>query len=204
MVSPHFSLVGLWRADLVAGLDCVGPVGRVSTPERCVYIELSVAPQTHWHRQVRGWWPSRCSWNTFYSFLICIQLLYVIWWTPRRLALMWFCVQKACFGRTVHLHVKVTKMLIQICLHFTRFSIWSTLVAGNHSIALSVFLFSFILTELLTMATDHQIPASKQQQPGSSAFKVGGNLDWLFRCYNTPDPRLLQLIFRLWAQQNAV
>lgn len=34
------------------------------------------------------------------------------------------------------------------------------------------FFHSFILAYPFTMATDHQIPASKQQQPGTSAFKV--------------------------------
>lgn len=62
MVTPHFSLLGLWQADLQAGLDTVGTVGRVSTPGRPVYIELIVPSQTHWHRQVlvRGSCPPRC------------------------------------------------------------------------------------------------------------------------------------------------
>lgn len=34
------------------------------------------------------------------------------------------------------------------------------------------FLSSFLHTDWFTMATDHQNPASKQQQPGASAFKV--------------------------------
>lgn len=60
MVTPHFSVLGLWQADLQAGLDSVGTVGRVSTPGRPVYIELTVPSQTHWHRQVlvRGSCPS--------------------------------------------------------------------------------------------------------------------------------------------------
>ncbi|XP_067378632.1 beta-crystallin B2 [Channa argus] len=35
-----------------------------------------------------------------------------------------------------------------------------------------MFLFSFILADPFTMATDHQNPASKQLQPGTSAFKL--------------------------------
>lgn len=62
MVTPHFSLLGLWQADLQAGLDSVGTVGRVSTPGRPVYIELTVPSQTHWRRQVlvRGSCPAWC------------------------------------------------------------------------------------------------------------------------------------------------
>lgn len=41
-------------------------------------------------------------------------------------------------------------------------------------IKLCVFLSSFLFTDWFTMATDHQNPASKQQQPGASAFKVKG------------------------------
>lgn len=41
-------------------------------------------------------------------------------------------------------------------------------------IKLYVFLSSFLFTDWFTMATDHQNPASKQQQPGASAFKVKG------------------------------
>lgn len=50
MVTPHFSLLGLWQADMQAGLDSVGTVGRVSTPGRPIYIELIMPSQTHWHR----------------------------------------------------------------------------------------------------------------------------------------------------------
>lgn len=50
-------------------------------------------------------------------------------------------------------------------------SIWTRI---GCIITLLVFPFRFILANLSTMATDHQIPASKQQQPGSSAFKVRG------------------------------
>jgi len=61
-VTPHFSLLGLWQADLLGGLDTVGTVGKVSTPGRPIYIELVVPSQTHWQRQVlvRGSCPSCC------------------------------------------------------------------------------------------------------------------------------------------------
>lgn len=36
-------------------------------------------------------------------------------------------------------------------------------------------IYSFIFANPFTMATDHPIPASKQQQPGTSAFKVRRN-----------------------------
>lgn len=39
-------MLGLWQADLLAGLDSVGTVGRVSTPGRLLYIELIVPSQT--------------------------------------------------------------------------------------------------------------------------------------------------------------
>ncbi len=74
-MTPHFSLLGLWQADLQAGLDTVGTVGRVSTPGRPVYIELIVPSQTHWHRQVlvRGSRPPRC---IFIKFIVFISICF--------------------------------------------------------------------------------------------------------------------------------
>lgn len=57
-------------------------------------------------------------------------------------------------------------------------------IRTNEMIVLSVFLFSFILADPFTMATDHQNPASKQQQPGTSAFKVRGNTQQTHRDQN--------------------
>lgn len=74
-MTPDFSLLGLWQADLRAGLDSVGTAGRVSTPGRPVYIELTVPSQTHWHRQVlvRGSCPLSCM--LFFIFLhMCLDL----------------------------------------------------------------------------------------------------------------------------------
>lgn len=69
-MTPHFSVLGLWQADLQAGLDAAGTVGRVSTPGRPVYIELLVPSQTHWHRQVlvRGSCSLCCILSSLYIF----------------------------------------------------------------------------------------------------------------------------------------